>query len=114
MVAVKDIRTMEEFERILEESNNAPVLLCKFSPVCPISIEAENQFYEFLKSNPQGISFYKIDVIYAREASRGLAKVINIKHESPQALFFIKGKCVWHESHYHLTKEKFEEKIKLN
>ena len=114
MINAKEIRTMEEFAGILEESNTTPVVLCKFSPICPISSEAENQFYEYLQSNPKGISFYKIDVVYSRDTSRSLAKVINVKHESPQALFFINGKCIWHDSHYHLTKEKFEEKLKLN
>ncbi len=111
MKIVKDIKTITEFNLILEESFKNPVVLCKFSPICPISSEAENQFYEYLKSDPQGISFYKIDVVYCRETSRSLATVIGIKHESPQALLFKNGKCIWHESHYHLTKEKFLEKI---
>jgi bacillithiol system protein YtxJ len=112
MVIAKDIRTIPEFNAILEESFKIPVVLCKFSPICPVSSEAENQFYEYLKTNPQGISFYKIDVVYCRDTSRSLAKAIDVKHESPQALLFKEGKCTWHDSHYHLTKEKFLEKLK--
>lgn len=112
MINPKEIKTMEDFTKILEESKSIPVVLCKFSPICPVSSEAENQFYEYLKTEPKSISFYKIDVVYSRDTSRSLAKIINIKHESPQALFFKDGKCVWNESHYNLTKEVFQEKIK--
>lgn len=111
MTIVKDIKTMAEFNGILEESSKKPVVLCKFSPICPISSEAENQFYEYLKTNPEGFSFYKIDVVYCRDTARALATAIGVKHESPQALLIKNGKCIWHESHYHLTKEKFSEKI---
>lgn len=113
MTTIKEIKTMQDFTNILEESLQRPVLLCKFSPICPISTEAESQFNDFLKTNPQGISFYRIDVVYSRETSRSLAKVIDIKHESPQALLFKDGKCVWHDSHYRLTKEVFQKKIIL-
>ena len=112
MRIAKEIKTMEEFKAIQAESNSIPVLLCKFSPICPISSEAESQFNEYLQTDPIGVSFYRIDVVYARETARGLAKEIEVKHESPQALLFKNGKCVWNESHHHLTKEVFLSKVK--
>ena len=109
MTQVKEIKSMEDFAKILEESHKTTVLLCKFSPICHVSSEAESQFNEYLQTEPQNIAFYKIDVVYSRDTSRRLAKEIDVKHESPQALLFKNGKCIWNDSHYRLTKEAFQD-----
>lgn len=103
---------MEDFEKILEESKTKSVVLCKLSPICHISSEVEYQLSEYLPTASENISFYQIDVVRSRDTSRGLAKLINVKHESPQILLFKNKQCVWHESHYRLTKEVFQENIK--
>lgn len=103
---------MEDFEKILEESRTKSVVLFKYSPICHMSTEAEYQLNEFLKSPPDNMVFYLIDVVRSRDTSRGLAKLINVKHESPQILLFKNRECVWHDSHYRLTKEVFQENIK--
>lgn len=111
MAISKEIKSMDEFKQILEESKSKPVLLCKFSPVCPTSSMAENEYQSYLKEATDEVSYYHVDVIYSRATARGLVDDVKIKHESPQALYLKNGVCIWNASHYDLTKETFKKKI---
>lgn len=103
---------MEEFENLLEKSQSIPVLLFKYSPVCPVSHFAENQFDEFVKTvSAQSLFLSKIDVIGARPVARGLVPLLDVKHESPQALLIHHKKAVWVANHSDITQESLEQAI---
>lgn len=44
-----------------------------------------------------------IDVVDQRPLSQGVARRTGVRHESPQALLFTGGRCVWHASHGAIT-----------
>ncbi|PCJ56486.1 MAG: hypothetical protein COA79_18770 [Planctomycetota bacterium] len=111
MPVVNKLKTMDDFHKAINESNEHPVLICKFSPVCPTSAMAEREFESFISDAPTEAAYYTLDVIYDRDVARGLSKEINIRHESPQALLFKNEECVWHDSHYELTKDTFQEEV---
>ena len=49
-------------------------------------------------------------MIAARELSRGVAKELGVKHESPQAIWLdLSGSVRWHESHGGITADALEE-----
>lgn len=107
---MKEIKSLEEFANLLKESSKRPVLLCKYSPTCEVSAAARSPIDSFFKKNKE-IAYYSVDVIGSRETSRAIAEQIKIKHESPQALLFVNGKCVWHDSHFRLTEEALNTKM---
>ncbi|MBF0432027.1 MAG: bacillithiol system redox-active protein YtxJ [Fibrobacteria bacterium] len=95
-----EITTIQEFENILENSNTIPCFLFKFSPVCPVSFTAQNTFNEFLSKKVEiPYKAYVIDVLKSKQTARSLANIISVPHQSPQALAFKNGKCIWNESH---------------
>jgi bacillithiol system protein YtxJ len=111
MEAPVEIRSIKEFESLLELSFTRPVLLFKFSPICPISSFAEDQFISFLRNNSPEIKICTIDVIHSKKVSREIAEKIGVIHKSPQAILIKCGKAVWNESHNSLTEEEFKKHI---
>ena len=93
-----------------DESKHTPVVLFKRSPRCPISFHAEAQFDEWRKA-ADGAAVAIVDVVTERELARGITALLEIQHESPQALLFHGGDCVWHDSHDRLTTEAFEQRL---
>ncbi len=113
MANSKEIRTMDEFKEIQEESKTKLVLLCKFSPICPISKRAESEYNKFLIEAPSEIAYYHIDVINSRATARSLVDDVKVAHESPQALLMKDGICIWNASHQSLTKDTFIKEVCL-
>jgi bacillithiol system protein YtxJ len=105
---VPDIHSMEDFQEILKESTQYPVLLFKYSPICTVSFHAQAEFERFVPSAPETWSLYQINVVADKPTSRGLATEIGVTHESPQVLLFIDGKCVWNTSHSDITQDNLQ------
>lgn len=101
--------------RALAEIRNAsadhPVLIFKKSPICPVSHRAEAQYVQWKEAlgAADDILVADIDVIAEKPLARGLTKQLGIDHQSPQALWFVKGELAWHGSHAELTLARFDE-----
>lgn len=106
-IPITEIRTQAELDAILQESHQHPVLLFKYSPICPISHAAVAELDVFRNVGQTQMALYRIDVIGARPLARSLAEQIKVKHESPQAIVFHNGKPIWNASHGALTREAF-------
>ena len=78
------------------------VLLFKHSPACPISAAARGEWEAFLRAEPDVPALF-VDVIADRDVARALAAQCGVRHESPQAILFVAGRPVWHESHGRVT-----------
>ena len=77
-------------------------VLFKFSPRCPVSFAAEDEYRSWLEGLPEAPAFWiaRIDVVAQRELTRAIAAEVGVRHESPQALWFgADGKVRWHASH---------------
>ena len=103
----KLIHTQEGYDALLELSHSQPVMLFKYSPVCPVSHRAAHEHDGWKNIETRQISSYEIDVVGSRTVSQYIAEQSGVKHESPQALLFDKGKVVWHSSHWDLTSHAF-------
>ncbi|HKP87835.1 MAG TPA: bacillithiol system redox-active protein YtxJ [Blastocatellia bacterium] len=100
---LKELRTVEELTRALEDSSTKPVLLFKHSLTCPISARAFNEFQSYLTQADSRISYNLITVQTARDVSNEAAARLRIRHESPQAILVRNGREVWNASHYGIT-----------
>lgn len=93
------LHTLEDYQRALAEPR---VLLFKHSPVCPISAAARTEYDGW--RNGADITSAFVDVIADRALARALAERCGVKHESPQAILFERGRAVWHASHEAITR----------
>ncbi|MGN8645833.1 bacillithiol system redox-active protein YtxJ [Gracilibacillus sp. HCP3S3_G5_1] len=99
---IKDIELIEEFQSIL--ANNDKFVLLKNSLTCPISMSANQEFERF--SEQADFPLFRLHVQEARELSNYIAKLFQIKHESPQVIKVVNGKPTWDTSHSNITKNK--------
>lgn len=100
----------QALEQIRNKSQDTPVLVFKKSPICPVSHHAEDEYRSWLATtNEATCSVVEIDVIEEKPLARGLTAELEIRHESPQALWFVAGQLRWHASHQALTQAKFQE-----
>ena len=52
-----------------------------------------------------------VEIQKARPVSDGVARVFEVRHESPQALLVSEGEVVWHASHGSITEESLAEAL---
>ncbi|WP_110927250.1 bacillithiol system redox-active protein YtxJ [Bacillus massiliglaciei] len=104
---LKQIETEEQFNEYLEKDR---FLLIKHSLTCPVSGEAFDQYQKYIEEHSEVPTAY-LAVQHARPLSNYIAETFNIKHESPQAILFEKGKPVWNESHWRITYDSLSEAL---
>ena len=99
---------------LLATSKERPVLVFKRSPICPVSFRAEGQleaWVEALDAHAE-VALAIVDVLNQRPLARGLTAELDVRHESPQALWLVAGQLAWHGSHDDLTQERFDELLR--
>src|SRR5262245_5749103 len=88
-------------EALREALSQDRFLLFKHSQTCSISAAAFVEYAEFVE--PGGIATGWLDVRARRPLSDWVAQSSGIRHQSPQAILFVRGKPVWHASHHAIT-----------
>ncbi|KAA1042442.1 bacillithiol system redox-active protein YtxJ [Macrococcus equipercicus] len=96
---VLKISNIEQFEKLLDEQDK--FFLMKHSTTCPISLNAFDQYNNFLYE--RDMDGYYLTVQEARELSNYIAEQTGIRHESPQAFYFVNKKVAWNASHGQIT-----------
>jgi bacillithiol system protein YtxJ len=107
MQKYQEIVSTESLAEAMKSSEGETVLFFKHSVTCGLSDRAFNEFRKYLES-PQGALArnYVIVVQKARAASNELARLVDIEHESPQAIVVRNGRAVWNDSHLAIKSEK--------
>lgn len=104
------ITTSNQLERVIQSSQEQPILLFKHSTQCPISANALTEVTSFGQSEEgKDVEIHVVHVIENRPISNEIAEVFGIKHESPQAFWVKAGQVHWHASHRAITNEKLQE-----
>lgn len=93
------LTSIDQFEQVIQQYPYVFVL--KHSNTCPISERAMDQFNKFLYE--RDMDGYYLIVQEERELSNYIEEKTGIKHESPQAFYFVNGEVSWHESHDNIT-----------
>lgn len=94
--------SVDQFHNVISNPENTPVLIFKHSKRCHISGIAKLRLNDMKQICP-AIQCYLVDVIGSRSLSRQIADAANVSHESPQVLLFIRGECVYDESHLDIS-----------
>ncbi len=115
MKKIKEIKTIKDFQSLLEESEQKPVVLVKLSPVCPVSHYAEAEYREWFKTSAAkgNCSCYSINVIGARGVSREISALIEVTHQSPQALLFEGGAVTWVANHSDVNVKNLNKRVQI-
>jgi bacillithiol system protein YtxJ len=100
---LNELNSIEELNRVLEESAARPVLLFKHSRTCPISARAYREFQSYLEEAEPHVSYHLITVQTARAVSNEAAARLRVEHQSPQAILVRDGREVWNASHFDIT-----------
>lgn len=91
-------RNVESADLLNEIINSEEqVLIFKHSTRCIISKTVKARFETMAKD--ASIPMYLVHVIEERPLSNQIAEVSGITHQSPQALIFKSGECLYNESH---------------
>ena len=106
---MKQIRTVEEWEIILEEAKVRPILIMKFSMTCVSSVTALKE-YRALETDLQK---YLVIVQTSREVSNAIERDLSVRHESPQLLIMNQGRAVWQATHYKIKRPSLMKAIEL-
>lgn len=92
--------SMEQLEKLEEESKDQPVAILKHSTRCGISRMVLRQFensYEL--GEDEEIKLYFLDLLSYREISNEIAARFKVQHESPQLIVLKDGQVKHHASH---------------
>jgi bacillithiol system protein YtxJ len=99
----------DELAKIKDLSFTQPQVIFKHSTRCSISVVAKNRLDN--ASQPDGISFYYLDLLNHRNISAKIAEDFSVCHESPQILLIKNGECVYDESHGGIRMEDILEEV---
>ena len=94
---------IDEFERLLAESEQHPLVLFKHSYSCGTSAEALDELLAHLDGHDGLARFAIVTVQTDRALSNAISTRLGIRHETPQALLVRGGRVVWSASHFRGT-----------
>ena len=94
MIALKSV---EQWQALLQQSRQLPVIIFKRSNVCSDSDRAEERLLGAESSLPQPI--YRLVVQQDRVLSDTIAETLGIEHQSPQMIIINQGQAVFDASH---------------
>ena len=90
----------DTLDKIIEESQNSPVVIFKHSTSCSISAMALNRLERsWDDSEMSDVKVYFLDLISYRDISNAVAEKFSVTHQSPQILLIKNGSCVYDDSH---------------
>ncbi|WMN12559.1 bacillithiol system redox-active protein YtxJ [Marivirga salinae] len=90
----------ETLDKIIEDSNENPIVIFKHSTSCSISAMALNRLERsWNESEMAEVKAYYLDLISYRDISNTVAEIFGVMHQSPQVLLIKNGECVYDDSH---------------
>ena len=91
-----EIKSNTDLQEVLNQSNQEEVLLFKHSTRCGISKMALRNFEREVGDRP----YFYLDILSHRDLSNKIAEEFDVKHESPQLIYFKDGKVIKSQSHH--------------
>lgn len=105
---MQEIYSTEEWDDLLDQSEQIPVLFMKHSSTCPISAAAFHAFQQAETDLPK----YYLTVQTSRPLSMQIEQDLQKRHESPQLFLLKDGKAVWQATHYSIRESAIEQAVK--
>lgn len=90
-----------DWSEALSRSEDRPVLVFKHSAACPVSSRADTEMQALTEE--VDLPVYRLVVQESRPLSDEIADVLNVSHETPQAILLDDGEPVFNTSHFNVT-----------
>jgi len=103
MVNWRALQSMEDLERLIEQSFQRPCLIYKHSTRCGISRMAQYRLEDHWDLPEEALEPYFLDLLRHRALSDEIARRFEVRHESPQVLLIVQGRCICHASHLDIS-----------
>lgn len=97
------LNSLAGLEALIAQSHKRPQLIFKHSTRCSISAGAKQRLDFDLEKLEQEFDVHYLDLLSYREVSNKVADLLNVLHQSPQAIVVINGKASYHMSHEMVT-----------
>lgn len=106
------LESIEQLNKIVQTTEQKPILLFKHSTRCGVSAMALNGFERNWTTDDTLCDLYFLDLLKFRDISNEIAEITGIYHQSPQCIV-IKGKeIVYDESHSSIDARRIEHTLK--
>ena len=108
MVQWEKLDSEDKLESIIKDSHSSPQVIFKHSTTCSISSMAKRRLELdwSLDINP-----YCLDLLSNRSISNAIARIFNVRHESPQVILIHEGKAIYNESHLDISVSEISQSI---
>ena len=98
-----------KLEKIISDSFKNQIFIYKHSESCPLS--ARTKYYvEAIFTKNSNFAVYQVNVKSEKKMSTEIARIFEIKHESPQLLLIKNGKVEKALNHYDISSDNLAEK----
>ncbi len=109
MVAM-ELADLSSREKLKEVLGLEEVLIYKHSSICWSSSVALRHVRKFAAKR-RDIPIFMVDVLASRDVSNEIARLLDVRHESPQLILVKNGAAVWDTSHYRITQNTIEKQL---
>jgi thioredoxin 1 len=103
---------VQSLDAAIAESCERPVLLFKHSRFCGVSCEALDELQLHIDRTDSATAYKMITVQTHRPVSDAAARLLGLRHETPQAILLRDGKMVWNASHFRITALQLDQILK--
>ena len=94
------LTSIDQLDKIVEESKSIPVAIFKHSTRCGISRMVMNQFEKSYDIDPNQMKLYYLDLLSYRNISDEIGYKFQVMHQSPQLIVVKNGVAVANASHH--------------
>jgi len=108
------LQRIEEFDQLLAQSSERPLLLFKHSVTCGTSAEALDELIEHLNDDKLDAEYAIVTVQSHRDLSNAISARLKVRHETPQALLIYDSRVIWSASHFRVTANAMQSAIKAH
>ena len=107
------LRSIDQVEKIKEQSKEKPVLIFKHSTRCNISRASLDRLERSWKDEEMpNVVLYFLDLLSYREISNYLADLFHVEHESPQVMIIQNERSTYNRSHFEIDYQHIKGAIK--
>jgi len=94
-----ELKSLDQWQDLLKQSNEKPIIIFKHSITCPISASAYQKIIQAENDKTISELIYIVIVQKNREVSNKIAKDLKIWHQSPQVIIVKNKIAVYNTSH---------------
>ena len=94
------LTSLDQLDKIVEESKAMPVAIFKHSTRCGISRMVINQFEKSYDIEPNQMKLYYLDLLSYRNISDEVGYKFQVMHQSPQLIVVKNGVAIANASHH--------------